>query len=159
MIMNVSEYVNGREAMSAADAALAEKVVVEFKGVFPNGWIRVSRMPLGGRGFYVKFGLVDDIAAMGGYRDNDPMFHSVSVFFDKAGYVAEFGGGGKVYLKPAPGSFCAMDSVKIGFRKFSGDEKKIVAGFAKYFAKARVVVAENAEKVYGRERYDDKYFA
>ena len=159
MIMNISEYVNGRAEMNADDAALAEKVVAEFKSAFPNGWIRASSVPLGGRGFYVAFGLVDDVKAMGGYRENDPMFHSVLVDVVSGGYSAELGSGGKVYLKPAPGSFYAMDSAKIGFRKFSGDEKKIVAGFAKYFAKARAVVAENAENVYGRERYDDKYFA
>lgn len=160
MIMNVSEFVNGREAMSAADAALADSVVAEFKNVFPNGWIRVSRFSLGRGGFYVSFGLIDDIKAMGGYRENDPMYHSVLVDPIPGGrYSADLGNGGKVYLKPAPGSFYAMDSVKIGFRKFSGDDKKIVAGFAKYFAKARVVVAENAEKVYGRDRYDDKFFA
>lgn len=159
MIMNVSEFVNGRSEMSAEDAVLAEKVVSAFKGVFPNGWIRASRAPLGGRGFCVSFGLVDDIKAMGGYRENDPMFHIVSVFFGKAGYVAELSSGGKVYLKPAPGSFYAMDFVKIGFRKFAGDEKRVVSGFAKYFEKARAVVLENAENVYGRERYDDKFFA
>ena len=158
MIMNVSEFVNGRSEMNADDAVLAEKVVSAFKSVFPNGWIRASRVPLGGRGFYVAFGLVDDVKAMGGYRENDPMFHSVSVFFDKDGYVAEIVSGGKVYLKPAPGSFYAMDSVKIGFRKFSGNEKKVVAGFAKYFEKARAAVLENAPNVYGRERYEDKFF-
>ena len=51
-----------------------------------------------------------------------------------------------------------MDSVKIGFRKFAGNEKKVVAGFAKYFEKARAVVLENAPNVYGRERYEDKFF-
>lgn len=59
MIMNVSEFVNGRSEMNADDAVLAEKVVSAFKSVFPNGWIRASRVPLGGRGFYVAFGLVD----------------------------------------------------------------------------------------------------
>lgn len=159
MIMNVSEFVNGRSEMNADDAVLAEKVVSAFKSVFPNGWIRASRVPLGGRGFYVAFGLVDDVNAMGGYRENDPMFHSVLVDFTNRGYESTLGNGGKVYLKPAPGSFYAMDSVKIGFRKFSGDEKKIVDGFVKYFAKARAVVAENADNVYGRERYHDMFFA
>lgn len=159
MIMNISELVSGRDKMDPADVALAEKVVSAFKGVFPHGWIHVSRVPLGGRGFYVKFGLVDDVAAMGGYRDNDPMYHSVFVDFANRGYEASLGVGGKVYLKPAPGSFMAMDSVKIGFRKVSGDEKKIVAGLVKYFEKARSVVVENADNVYCRARYEDKFFA
>ena len=164
MIMNVSEFVNGRSETSADDAALAEKVVSAFKSAFPNGWIRTRRVRRapggsGGRGVYVAFGLVDDVNAMGGYRENDPMFHSVLVDFTNRGYESTLGNGGKVYLKPAPGSFYAMDSVKIGFRKFSGDEKKIVDGFVKYFAKARAVVAENADNVYGRERYHDMFFA
>lgn len=159
MIMNVSEFVNGRGEMNADDAVLAEKVVSAFKNVFPNGWIRVSRFSLGRGGFYVSFGLIDDITAMGGYRENDPMYHSVLVDPIPGGrYSADLGNCGKVYLKPAPGSFYAMDSVKIGFRKFSGDEKKIVDGFVKYFEKARAVVAENADNVYGRERYHDMFF-
>lgn len=157
MIMNISEYVNGAESMSAEASALVEKIAAEFKAVFPNGWFRASREALGGKGVYIYFGAIDDVKSMG-YRENDPMHHVVHVSLGPKGWVVELGSGGKLYLRPAPGSNFAMDSVKIGFRKISGDDKKVVAGLTKYFAKAREVFDENAENVYGRARYDDKFF-
>jgi len=154
-----AEFINGRGNVSDDAKALAAKVEAEFRKAFPNGWIQFKPQFLGGAGFNLYFGIIGNKSELtSGILMNDPAYHSMGVSPGQKGYDVELSQG-RLNLNPEKGSGMAMSSVKFGFRKFSGDDKKIVDGFSKYFAKMKSVIKSNGDNVYRRSEYSDKYFS
>jgi len=72
-----------------------------------------------------------------GVRDDDSLEEKVRV---------ELNLGGKLHVKPAPGSrYC--DAVKFGWRNKTGTPDQVVKHFETYFKKVKKVVEENQDRI------------
>jgi hypothetical protein len=84
---------------------------------------------------------------------NDPAYHIAQVYgFDKEGNIkgkleADVLTGGSLHVKPAPDSYMAFDSVKIGWRKKTGTPEQVVKHFDNYFGKMKKVAKDNFERI------------
>lgn len=161
------EHFENNSLTEALDAPLS---VEEFKKLmtktylkyFPNGNLTLSFGALGKDSISISTTLLDYVNVT---RHNDPMLHTfwlhksidtatgnllANVVFEKDR--------GSLLVNPEEGSYLAMDRVKIPFRKKTGSPRSVVAYFDKYLKKAKDVVKDNADNVYGRSKIDDKYF-
>lgn len=138
---------------------LAEQLQNVYMKHFPKGRIIVRKQALGDEGFYVTTFLIGEQKDQSnGIWDNDPLLHTFG--FEGIGNDQfEFTRlRGRLSVNPPEGSHLAMSSLKIAFRKTKGDAKKVVTNFEKYVQKMKKLVKDSGDDVYGRDRYDNKYF-
>lgn len=142
----------------------ADSVKAAFLKRFPNGWIDIRKLALGG-GFSIRAGLISDINdQISKIRDNDQL--SVLMFCHDTPYnsdkelssiVVEFESS---HIKVLPvKQFMAMDSQKIPVRKMNNSPEKVIQSLEKYFDKVLVEVKIQAlhNNIYGQDRIPAKY--
>lgn len=133
-----------------------------FKKHFPNGLIDIiERKSLGGDNnhFIVYMGLIGNVRDnTSGIAENDPMRHTAFIYPNSDGKSYSFQGEGKIYTKPAPDSYYAMDSVRTKFgNKSKITLKKSAEHINKFIPRLASLAKENIEKIYGIEKVDKKY--
>lgn len=134
-------------------------IINAFQKEFPHGFINAGRGSLSTDTMFFSLGLIaDKFNLPGNIRNNDPMHHLISVTqVDDDTFTAEFVTGGIMVNPLEP--YLAMSTIRTRFRMATGDSKKIVQHMTKFFARLHEMVRVHAAEVYGRDRYDDKYFA
>ena len=138
----------------------SEKVQEAFHKHFPNGYTKIIQ----GKGLVVGsitgyFGMIGEVSDNNhGYHDNDKMKHNFVMFPHKDGLTYEFKGSGKIYIKPAEGSYNAMDSIKTGMGNVSSITlEKAFIKLDKFFKKLSDLMEENKDKIYGVDTIKPKY--
>lgn len=132
---------------------LQETIETGFKKYFPNGYINVSKLALGG-GVSIFCGLIGDINDVSAkIRANDPMtfrsyIHDNITFNDEENQlgdlVLEFDGVSISCITEKPYHYC--ESRKMSVRKTTGSPEKIISTFDKYFKNLKSFVDELASK-------------
>ena len=126
-----------------------------FKAQFPYGWFKARDVILGGRTTFINVGIVPINEVPNGILQNDPMFSTFSI--DECNVIEHQNG--CLSVDPEPGSYLAIGLVKTNLRKKKAkSEEDVVKTFDNYFKKVKKIVSENADKVYGRDRYSKNYF-
>lgn len=139
---------------------LQNKLQSAYKELFPYGEIIFRKQSLGGKGFIITLTMLSKEDWPNKIIQNDPIF--TNIFINEIGndqLEAELTHGGRLMLQPEEHQrMYAMVPFKVPFRKTKGSEDKILKTLNQYFMKMRQAVDNNAEKIYGRDRIDDKYF-
>jgi len=136
---------------------MIEQIKESFLSEFPNGWISFSDSNVGGnKTLFIRFGAVPKDEIPNGIVQNDPLFSILSIESDLLIKHCN----GSLSIDPKPGSFLAMDRVRTTLRKKKAkNEEDVVKYLKNYFKRVRKIVAENADNVYGRQRYSQDYFS
>jgi hypothetical protein len=142
------------ESMTAKELATEmEKTVLK---VFPKSYARASYQLNLGESISLTFALAKDKSELGnGIIHNDPA-HTIFMIQDGLGRDNDIVGkliierilGSGFSVKPSEGSYMAMERHKVGFRKTTGDSKKILASLKKYFEKLKVELKANESNIY-----------
>ena len=138
---------------------IGKAIVEEFKKHFPKSKIDARFATHLGANLRIVFSLVDTTEKLPNrIADNDPAY-SVWLIngFDKTGKAgpkikAEIMRGGTLNVKPPEGSHMAMGSLKLGWRNKTGTPENIIKSFAEFAAKAKKLMVENADNIYGDEK-------
>lgn len=158
---SLSEYMNESVAQESPElGAMGAAIEKAFKKYFPNGYfgysVRKILKPNADLNFVI--GLIGDNRDVpNGIRGNDVMHHSFQVEPQGDGKYIISVLNGSLSIKPEAGSYMAMGTVKTGFRKTTGDEKKIINTVDKFFKKLQGLVREHKDNLYGVERINPKY--
>ena len=141
-----------------------DNITNAFRKHFPNGYFWAAEQKgFGGKIISINLGLIHDQKdCANNIRENDPMMHKMIIHgkgdsfnHDKNVFESLTSG---LSIDPEPGSFYAMGRVKTKPRKVTGNLDKIEKALVKFFDKLAKTVKENKDKIYGREKLDDKYF-
>jgi hypothetical protein len=126
-----------------------------FKKHFPKGHVKVSTSSLGGH--FLSIGLVDDVNQLSSkIRHNDPMLHRFVIGSNIKKEIEEITithTNGCLCVKPALGSYMAMDTIKTKFRKIKGDQDKAIKAFDKWLISLKQLVIENKDNLYDNTRF------
>jgi len=107
---------------------------------------------------HITFTLASDKSEVSyGIWQNDPMFHTFSIYFkkfmiDKDGYVLvdilplEIGQS-RLYVPAPKGTNRVYNSIKIPYRKTTGSKERILKAFATYISKLQKAVIENIDRI------------
>jgi len=131
---------------------LAKRIKTEIEKSMPPGYVLVCevRSSLGRKHIYLVTALEKDKSKWSnGIMMNDPALHKIIIYgvneddtlADKL--EANIATGGKLMVKPDPGSHYAFGSVKFGWRKKKGTPDQIVKHFGNYFKKVKKVIQDN----------------
>ena len=143
----------------------AESVKTAFLQRFPQGWINVRSLALGG-GMVFSAGLIANIEDQVSHiRDNDPL--SVLMFLHDTAYNSDKEIEGKIEVEFSRSSLMvkptnklyAMDSHRIPVRKMNNTPEKVVQSLVKYFDKVLETVKEQAQanNIHGQDRIPAQY--
>jgi len=127
-----------------------------FLTQFPNGYcnIGVQKGGLMPGTIGISIGLVGDLDVVSnGIRENDPMMHKFLIF-NKNGVLSAELCHGSLKVKPTS-KYYAMESVKTGFRKTTGDQAKLLRMYTKFFSKLKNTVIEQGDNIYKSDIYQD----
>ena len=127
-----------------------------FLAKFPNGYYNASNGTIQDtqhRGF-IRLGLLGKLEwCANKIRENDPMNTLLSIEQEGEQFTVKLISGG-LSLNPEAGSFYAMNTVKLPFRKFTAkNQKDLFAKMDKFFDKLRAFVDENSGNIYRVEQY------
>ncbi|QXO11701.1 hypothetical protein pEaSNUABM49_00006 [Erwinia phage pEa_SNUABM_49] len=137
-----------------------------FLKYFPNGYIGISKLSIGG-GCGIFCGLIGDINDVGGkIRMNDPMtvrafIHDNFSFNDETtdleNVVIEFDGSWISVLPDNPHNYC--QSHKVPSRKINAEPSKALINLDKYFKRLKDSVTEQAglNRIIQQEKIPAKY--
>lgn len=126
-----------------------------FKKVFPKGWINVG--PSDGTTTIVSLGLIGGTRSE--KRSYDPMYHVLFLSkIDTDLYTLELRTGG-IYVRSGSDKNLDLTKLTTRFRKLSGSAETVWSGFSAFLVKLKQLVVDNGQNIYGREHYDDKFFA
>lgn len=127
-----------------------------FLAKFPNGYYNASNGTLRDTKHrsFIQLGLLGKLEwCANKIRENDPMHTLLSIEQEGEKFTVELITGG-LSLNPEVGSYYAMNTVKLPFRKFTAkNEKDLFAKMDKFFDKLRIFVNENAGNIYRVEQY------
>ena len=131
---------------------LLSQISNEYSKVFPYAWINTSVVNGLGQYAVVSFGVQSHKKLSGGYIHNDPANHLFLIHDLKDGELPEkievdLATGGRLSVKPALDSYCAYDTVKLGWRKKSGNPEQILKHLKNYFVKMKKVIDENSDNL------------
>jgi len=153
---NFKEFIS--EASTPAEGMMKD-IEKSFKKQFPKGWSIIHQ----GGGISkdtisIVIGLIGNKSDLpNGILENDPMFHSWLLFQHPKGYTAEILQAG-ISINPPEDSYLAMGRIKTKWRKTTGDEAKMVKTLDAFFKKLKKLVKDNEDNIFGRSKYNDKYF-
>lgn len=146
---------------------LGEDMKAAVQKIFPKSLVYGGyEVSLGSGSIFVTFTLgKDDKDFANRIEFNDPArtIFAISRGFDTEGnitsdkLVLERTHGTGFAVNPAEGSYYAMDRHKVGFRKTTGDSKKMVDAIKKYFEKLKKELKANKDNVYGLDLIKDKF--
>lgn len=146
---------------------LGEEMKKAIQKIFPKSLVYGGyEVSFGSGAIFITFTLgKDDKDFANRIEHNDPArtIFAIQRGFDTEGnitsdkLVLERTHGVGFAVNPAEGSYLAMDRHKVGFRKTTGDSKKIVTAIKKYFEKLKKELQANRENVYGLELIKDKF--
>jgi hypothetical protein len=146
----------------------AEQMKAIFQKHFPNGYINISKLALGGKGVMISAGMIGDIKDVtNGIRHNDPL--TLRMFIHD-GFVLQEGfelgdsklvieiDGNSLAIKPTE-RHMAMGREKIPARKINNTPEKALVALDKLFAKAKEIVTTQAaaNNIYGQDLIPAKY--
>lgn len=138
--------------------ALVNDIHSLLKHKFPNGNISVSSNRVLTESISVFVGLVGNVKELtGGIVGNDPLGARFTIFPDPKGFVVE-AQLSNLSVEPEEGSYMAMGSVKIPFRKVRGDASKVLKAFERWSDSVIDIVKKEEQNIYKRNQYSDKYF-
>lgn len=142
-----------------ASNQLLSKIEALHKKTFPKGWFKGGvRNGLGGGGtISFSFGIVPEAETSNKILMNDPGYHSFMIHEKDGKYEAKVLQG-RVNVNPPKDSNLAMTSVKTKWRKVSGDEKKVMTAFERWFPKFKQIVKQHKDEIYGADRYSKGIF-
>lgn len=143
-----------------------QKVRESFLKYFPNGYIRLSKLALGG-GLHISCGLIANVKEITAtIRENDPL--NVSIFIhdnyvfndsetDLDNVVLEFDNSHVKVLPVIPHMY--SHSHKIAARKINAAPEKALVNLDKYFKRVKDVVTEQAalNNIIKQDTIDPKY--
>ena len=126
---------------------------------FPNSYMRFSSPCLGDKDsmFFLNFTLLYPGDYPNNISENDPMGHMFDIK-RKGESLVLTKNRGRIMTNPKEGSYMAMDSVKVPFRKATGNDKKITLTFDKYLTKLKTKLLGLGSEVYGYDKINKKYF-
>lgn len=146
----------------------AEQVKATFHKHFPNGYINISKLPVGGEGVMIAAGMIGEIEDVTNrIRHNDPL--TLRMFIHD-GFILQDGfelgdskleieiDGNSLSIKPTE-RHMAMGREKIPARKINNTPEKALVALDKLFAKAKEIVTTQAaaNNIYGQDRIPPKY--
>lgn len=138
-----------------------ETFIAEFKNTFeqyfPLGWLSIGLRKGLGEYISIDFGLIPVELLTSKIYQNDPMHHSFIVYGEGDKYEVRSLTSG-ISINPEPNTWLAMGRVNTKFRNFTLEPEKALKRFETFLKRLRKLVDENESNIYGRDRYDDKYF-
>lgn len=137
---------------------LKDAITSEFVKRFPNGYANayISK-GLGNPSIVIKLGLLDDASLPYGIRNNDPLNTLHMIRETLGGFeINNLNSGLSVNPKE---KYLAMSHIKTAIRQAKNlDADNVVKRYKAYFDKLVTIVNENQHDIYGRDRFDDKFF-
>jgi hypothetical protein len=144
------------EEMTATQ--LAEEMEKTVQKIFPKSYAKANYGVNLGPSITLRFTLgKDNKEYSNGILQNDPAHH-ILMIQDGLGREGNIVGklsmemvqGGYFHTNPDPvkDKYMAMGSHKVGYRKVSGDSKKIITGVKKYFEKLKKELKANEKNIY-----------
>lgn len=140
---------------------LESKLKDVFKQEFPYGELLIKNASLGRDTRFISITLLSRDDWPQRIIQNDPMhtmFSLTNIGNDQLELALVTGGSISLVPPPEHARFYAMAPFKVPFRKTKGNEDKIVSTLQAYFKKMHQAVVSNEDKIYGRQKIDDKYF-
>ena len=132
------------------------KMTIEqlFLNKFPNGYFAENSASLGKNYSFIRLGLIGKTELCANkIRENDPMHTLLSIEQTGEQFTVKLVAGG-LSLNPEKGSYLAMNTIKLPFRKFTAkNEKDLLNKMDKFFDKLRSFVDENKAEIYRVEQY------
>ena len=140
------------------DCFLEELESVSKKS-FPKSFVKAVFLTNLGPVVRVIFRLVDDINLLPNrIVENDPAYSIFFIHLDnrhKDGSLPDnmtidiSQAGARLYTNPEPGTNYAMGSVKLGWRKKTGNEASILKHFDAYMKKSKIIMQQHQDNLYG----------
>jgi hypothetical protein len=154
-----SEYIVSEKEITIEE--FMDSVEKNFYKHFPNGFINLKYSTNLSVSITGTFGMIGDVKdQVNKIVQNDKMYHSFIMFLEDvdAGIWSFKASQSKIYIKPAEGSYNAMDSIKTKM----GNNSKITLEKAdkklqKFFKKLSDIMKENKDNIAGVEKIDKKY--
>jgi hypothetical protein len=135
-----------------------QEIKDSFYKIFPKGYLYISwRLQIGSPHLSISYRLIDDLKTTGiTYQENDPMFGGFMGFLKTSDYnynptkedkieLTTGGSGSGIYIKPEPGSYYAMQRIKVPFRKTTAPMDKLVKNLKDHFTKLGKTVKDNKD--------------
>lgn len=152
------QFLNEKDESAQDMKQLADDIESLLKRKFPNGNVYARFSNNLTESISVWVGLVGNTRELtSGIAGNDPLATGFTVFRDPKGFIIETRRSA-LSVNPEEGSYMAMGSVKIPFRKTRGDEKKILKALERWADRTIAVVRDEEANIYNRANYSDKYF-
>lgn len=130
---------------------LAQDLKRVHQQYFPGAWFQISKGALGEEEIFIKYGIqnINDVA--NGILQNDPNFTVMMLSEESSGATTlEMSIGNRVTIYPEKGSYNALDSVKLKFRKTTGPDNRIIKTFTTHMQNTRGVVDDLKDLVVGK---------
>jgi hypothetical protein len=154
----ISEFLI-EDASDITKEEFVENVKEAFHKHFPNGYFDFDFKGMSDHeAIFLRIGMIGNPRDnVNGIPENDNMRHTVSMFQDKSG-LWSFKSSGGIYVKPAKGSYKAMDLIKTGLGNVSSTTlKKAQIKLEKFFVKLSELMKENKDNINGVEEINPKY--
>lgn len=155
--MGFIEKVTAKYIVQADATQFASKLEEVFRLYFPKSHIRALHQGHPPR-INLNFRLVSDVHKLPHFiPDNDPAYSTWNMWRKGDKWEVNLLRGGTFSVKPPPGSYLAMDSLKLGWRNKTGTEEQILKHFSNYLEKAKKAMNANIENVYGDDAQKSIY--
>ncbi len=138
---------------------LTTKIEQLHKKAFPKSWFKIKKSNFGGNAAVgIHFGIVPESEVPNKILDNDPGHHRFMIFVRGEDDYEVKVTLGSIYIVPEKGVNLEMQSVKTKFRKVKGNSAKVLKAFTTFFPRMKKIVTDNADNIYGGDRYSKGIF-
>jgi hypothetical protein len=140
----------GDTKMNDTELELATTLAEEYKAIFPNSHAKAHPASFGTTAFLDTY-IGTPATWSNGIRQNDPAWCMFTINKIAPHEFEITSSVGRLSVKPREGSYLAMESVKLPFRKKTGNINKIIPQMIKHFENMKQIIKDNSDNVYGRE--------
>ncbi len=138
---------------------LTTKIEQLHKKAFPKSWFKIKKSNFGGNAAVgIHFGIVPESEVPNKILDNDPGHHRFMIFVRGEDDYEVKVTLGSIYIVPEKGVNLEMQGVKTKFRKVKGNSAKVLKAFTTFFPRMKKIVTDNADNIYGGDRYSKGIF-
>ena len=131
-----------------------------YKAIFPNGYIAFSKPSISEGSFFITVMLQQPKDCTNQIPQNDPMRTVYAIYTSLVQndivFTLELCSGNRLSINPT-NPMLAMSSVKLAFRKTTGNEEKVIKAFTTHMTKRKTFINEHKDNIYQVNKINPMY--
>jgi hypothetical protein len=149
MITTIKNFINESHRTDAEIDAMLNSIKDNILTLFPDSYVSVGHSRRMAHSGHIIFALGKDKSEWeNGYIDNDPAHHKFYLWLEDEKIEVKLQVGGGLYVKPAEGSYMALDRVKCNWRNMKiANHGAIIKNVTAYFANLKDIIASNLDNM------------